>query len=331
MRELFSTDGVHRRDRFELWHEVACRTIINHESSPEDRFDFQAKIAIDHLADICLVRFSNSAMHILHGARHVSRSTSDDLFLCRQIEGTLALEQEAREVLMSAGDIVLLDPLLPYAGKFSERSELLVFKLPRGALEARVGKTRSMVARALERGSAETRLASSFIAMLPTHTGGMGETAKQAIANQTLDLVALSLISAMQKATCKLSSAHTSVSIKVRTAIEARLQNPGLNVRLVADAAGVSVRYGNAVLAQEGTSIARLILERRLDRCRKALTEPCNAHRSVSEIAHGWGFSDMTHFGRSFRKAYGILPSDYRSSVLGERPASPRLNANVAD
>jgi AraC-like DNA-binding protein len=37
-----------------------------------------------------------------------------------------------------------------------------------------------------------------------------------------------------------------------------------------------------------------------------------DAHRSLSEIAYGWGFSDMTHFGRSFRKAYGMLPSEYR-------------------
>ena len=318
MRELFSTDGVHRRDGFELWHEVACRTIINHESRPKDRFRFQAKIAADDLGAIRVVRLINSAMHVFHGVRHVARSTSDDLFLCRQSEGTLALEQEAREVLLAAGDIVLLDPRLPYTGRFSERSELLIFKLPREALEARVGKTQSIVARALERGDAETRLASSFIAMLPTHTSGMGDTARQAIANQTLDLIALSLAAAMQKATYTLSSAHASVSIRIRTAIEARLQDRRLDVRIAADAAGVSVRYGNAVLRQEGTSIARLILERRLDRCRKALVDPRNVRRSVSEIACGWGFCDMTHFGRSFRRAYGTSPSDYRSSIFGE-------------
>jgi AraC family transcriptional regulator, positive regulator of tynA and feaB len=66
------------------------------------------------------------------------------------------------------------------------------------------------------------------------------------------------------------------------------------------------------VLAQEGTSIRRLILERRLARCRTALEDPMQAHRSISEIAYGWGFSDMTHFGRKFRETYGMLPSEYR-------------------
>jgi AraC-like DNA-binding protein len=32
----------------------------------------------------------------------------------------------------------------------------------------------------------------------------------------------------------------------------------------------------------------------------------------VSEIAYGWGFSDMIHFGRSFRTAFGSLPGEYR-------------------
>ena len=41
----------------------------------------------------------------------------------------------------------------------------------------------------------------------------------------------------------------------------------------------------------------------------RALEDPQQALRSLSEIAYGWGFSDMTHFGRSFRKAYGMLPS----------------------
>jgi AraC family transcriptional regulator, positive regulator of tynA and feaB len=34
------------------------------------------------------------------------------------------------------------------------------------------------------------------------------------------------------------------------------------------------------------------------------------------EIAHGWGFADMTHFGRKFRAAYGASPREYRKGAL---------------
>ena len=100
--------------------------------------------------------------------------------------------------------------------------------------------------------------------------------------------------------------------MSVRIAIESRLTDPRLDVRTVAAAAGVSARYANAVLAKEGTSISRLILERRLARCRSAIEDAQQVSRTLTEIAYGWGFSDMTHFGRSFRNANGVLPSEFR-------------------
>ena len=132
------------------------------------------------------------------------------------------------------------------------------------------------------------------------------------VKEQTLDLVAVSLARTMEDHAPRVSSARALALVSVRAAVEARLTDPALDAETVAAAAGISVRYANSVLAQENTSIIRLIQARRLARCRKALEDPLQAHRSVSEIAYGWGFSDMTHFGRRFREAYGLLPSDYR-------------------
>ena len=74
----------------------------------------------------------------------------------------------------------------------------------------------------------------------------------------------------------------------------------------------MSVRHADALLAREGTSIARLIRSWRLARCRRALEDPLQRHRTVGEIAFGWGFSDLTHFGRRFTAAYGMSPGEYR-------------------
>jgi AraC family transcriptional activator of tynA and feaB len=88
----------------------------------------------------------------------------------------------------------------------------------------------------------------------------------------------------------RLSSAKALVLLNVRAVIEARLTDHGLDAQKVADAAGVSVRYANAALADEGMSIMRLIQSRRLARCRYALEDPNQSHRTVSEIAYGWDF-----------------------------------------
>ena len=316
MEMLFSTESVHPRDRFDYWHDVACTTIVDHDSQPECGLRFEAQIETGTLGDLGFVRFTNSAMTVSHTARHASHMTSDDLFLCRQIGGTLVLEQEARDVHLEAGDMTLLDPTLPYSGNFSSGSNLLVVKLPRRALAARVGRSREMLARVMKPGDAEAGLASSFLGMLPAHLGKMSQTAEKIAMDQTLDLIALSLAGMMQSCRPRVSSARSAVSIAVRAAVESRLHDPKLTATMAAAAAGVSVRYANAVLAEENSSLARLIQERRLAHCQRAFDDPLQTHRSVSEIAYAWGFSDMTHFGRCFRKAYGLSPRKYRGRAM---------------
>jgi transcriptional regulator GlxA family with amidase domain len=70
----------------------------------------------------------------------------------------------------------------------------------------------------------------------------------------------------------------------------------------------------------------RLVYARRLARCRAALDEPGQTHRSISDIAFAWGFSDMTHFGRRFTAAYGVLPREIRRGSIAFRnnPVSRR-------
>ncbi len=320
MEKLFSTDAVHPRDRFDYWHDIACRKILDHDSQPECRLKFQATIYMGLLADIGIFRFNNSPMGVSRTPRQVDRATSDELLVCRQISGLLALEQNGREIAIEAGDVTLIDPLIPYRGKFSRGSNLLVLKVPRRALEARVGGMREMVLRPIKPSQADGSLLSSFAAMLPAHVGRMSPVAENLAKEHVLDLLAVSLTTVVGARTPRVSSAHSFVLMNVRAAIEAHLTDPMLDASAVAAAAGISIRYANAVLAREGTSIMRLILARRLARCQEALRDPSQAHRTLSEIAYGWGFSDMTHFSRRFRAAYSVLPSEYRTlahSVVG--------------
>lgn len=267
------------------------------------------------MADVGLVVFENSPMDISHTPGQAAHATNDEIFVCRQLAGSLALEQNGRRVVLKPGDFTLIDPLLPYAGRFFCGSNLLVLKAPRRALEARIGKTREMVARHITACSAEANLTSSFLAMLPSHAGRMRPAVEQIIRDQVLDLVAVSLTNLMGTGRARFSSALSVVLMNVRAAIEMRLSDSSSNAATVAAAARISVRYANAVLAREGTSIMRLIQTRRLEHCRLALEDPLQSHRTLSEIAYGWGFSDMTHFSRRFKTTYGVLPSEYRSRV----------------
>lgn len=318
MNKIFSTDEVHPRDRFDYWHSVVCRTIVAHDSTPNCRQAFHGEVRGGALAQIGLIELCAEGFHFSRGGRHAE---SDDILICRQLVGSMALEQCGREILLNPGCFMLLDPRVPYTGLYSGPASLLVLTVPRQLLESRLGRAPQVMSVSVAPVAGETALTSSLLAMIPEIAEGLARgAAQEMVREQMLDLVALSVGKAMGKENTRVSSARAVVLMKVRSAIEARLADPGLDAQSVALAAGVSLRYANATLACEGMSIGRLIQTRRLLRCRRALEDPSQAHRTVSEIAYGWGFSDMTHFGRKFKAAFGLLPSEYRKSCQ-ERPA----------
>lgn len=311
MRTLFSTAGLHPRHRFDFWHEIACKSIVAHNSKPACRDNFHAEIRSDTIGCLGLVIFENSPMTIQRTARQANMGPRE-LFICRQIAGSVALEQDCRDVLLEPGDITLIDPLRPYAGQFFTGSKTLVLKVPRESLEARIGRTREMAACSVKPLQAEDKFASAYLALLAAHSSSNGSALSHMIESQVLDCVAMSLGKVGAGRTPRMSTARSLVRMKVRAAIEARLADPTLDVAAVAANAGVSRRYAAAVAAEDGTSIMQMILSRRLERCRCALEDPTQARRTISEIAYGWGFADMTHFGRRFKAAFGASPREYR-------------------
>lgn len=311
MKTIFSTVDIRPRERFDSWHEKARQHVIDHDSRPDCRLTFEANLSTASLDDITLVSFESSPMTVSHTSSHIAHATSDDLFICRQLAGELWLEQDGREVSLRAGDMTMLDPRRPYGGRFLAGANLLLVKVPRRRLEARVGCTRNMVARTMRSEQGEIGMVSDFLALLSGHVERLGPAAAT-VAEQVLDLLGVALLEANGRSRSGMPTARLAVLTRVRAHIERRLSDPALDPATVAAAAGISVRYANAVLAQQDTSLARLILTRRLERCRKALGDLTQAHRSISDIAYFWGFSDMTHFGRRFRSAYGLLPSEYR-------------------
>lgn len=312
MKTIFSTKDLHPRDRFEYWHDVACRELVRHNAVPEHPPAFDASMDAGSLGGLEIVQFENSPMSVERNTGHLLSSDSDELFVCCQVSGTVVLSQGGRDALLQPGDMTLLDPQAPYRAKFMRDSKVLVVKPNRRIIEARLGRIGDETARVIRPSTAEASLASSVLRMLPPELGRFSSESEELVREHTLDLVCVALTTSLGKDESRKSASRSMTLMRLRAVVDALLTDPELTACRVVAVAGVSMRYANALLASEGTSIMRLVWERRLARCRQALEDPAQSHRSVSEIAYGWGFSDMTHFGRRYRDRYGLLPSEWR-------------------
>ena len=66
------------------------------------------------------------------------------------------------------------------------------------------------------------------------------------------------------------------------------------------------------VFARHGSTIERAIWTERLAAARRDLLDPRLLDRSITDVAFSWAFNDTAHFSRSFSKAYGVAPSEFR-------------------
>ena len=72
----------------------------------------------------------------------------------------------------------------------------------------------------------------------------------------------------------------------------------------------MSVRQLHLLFEPTGTTFARYVLQRRLERARQFLVlQPA---RPILDIALACGIESSTVFYRGFRQAYGVTPTDYR-------------------
>jgi AraC-like DNA-binding protein len=328
MKEIFSTAGLHARDRFDCWHEVACKEIVGHHSRAIDKSQFEAHLEAASLAGLNLLIFQNASMDVTRSRQDIAKAQCDDLFVCVQLSGTLCLEQQGRQITLQQNDLCLIDPMVPYKGCFRGASRLLVAKVSRRDMEARVGNACVVNALSLQ-GSRLGHVTSVFLQAL-SHSSELPHYQASALKERAIDLVGLSLSAVVGRAGAMVSSGRAIALIKLRSAIEENLTRRQLSPSTAAAAAGMSVRYANVLLEEQGTSLGRLIMSLKLERCRSALENPASANRTITDIALAWGFQDMSHFSRAFRRTYQMSPSQYRRQWQLAEQSDPTLALSKA-
>jgi AraC-like DNA-binding protein len=315
MQRVLTTDNVSPRDRLAYWYDVACKLFVDHDFRVQGPSTFHAtlhhatfgQIEIIHVDGEGIRQSTRSAAHIAHGE-------DDVFFLCLQVSGDGAMTQAGRDAAVGPGEFVLLDAQRPNTVRYTGAYEQIVLKIPHRALKARLPPSSQLTARTVQQTDGLASLVSEYIRLLPSRIAMLQPMEKAHIAEHVLDLIALSLAAEGGKDSPALSSPRAVALLRLRTAVEARLSDPSLDPTTAAAAAGISVRYANALLKEEDSSLERLIVSRRLDRCRRALEDPSQAHRAIGEIAYAWGFSDLSHFTRRFKAAFGSTPRDHRAA-----------------
>ena len=313
MTAVYSTLDIHPRERLSYWLDVATKAFVRHEFHSSTGPSFAGTLRGGSLASLGVATIECDPCEVGRTALDIARDNSDDLLVSVQLAGKMILDQDGRQAVNEQGSFVLLDTGRPYTQVFQTRTRTMVLKIPREALEARLGSVGPLTARTMEAANPIAGLAWGFLSMLPGRLDTLDGPVGVTIAEQALDLVALAFSSETQQSGSTLSSSRATTLLRLKSVIESRLCEPDLKPAAVAAEAGISIRYANTLLSAEGTSLERYILDRRLERCRRALEDRGR------------------RIGRSARS---LSPGASRTCLIsraGSRPSLGSRPVNIAD
>ena len=315
MSVVIDTGAVPPGERFDLWADATPRVFEPLAVRPRGDTPFEGRVARHPLGPLTLYRLRADPSRVTRTRAMIGASDPEWVQVSLLLAGRCVVEQDGRRSVLSAGDFASWASSRPYAVDAHTRHDLLVTYCPEPLLRAsRIGgRTATTISGAQGAGPLLRRYLRTLLADL-----GSAAPPAPGLADGLLELVG-----ALYDGTAAVPRAPDALRTLVRGHIDEHLGDPALAPESSAAAHFISRRNLDRLFEDDERTVAETIRDRRLERCRDDLRDPRLAHRSILEIATGWGFVSPAHFSRTFRAAYGMSPREWRATAAQTKMRPP--------
>jgi len=304
----FTSESYTRDDRPAAWRDVLSAVGLQ-PASGSGVHDGHATASHRNAPGVALTRIAAGAQTITA----LAQSNEDLPIALLPIEDGAALRSASGHRIVPAGSLLLLPRGGNWSVVFQRDMRAIVLSVTSDALHGRIaGKLKRSDPELV----AATGLGAVFCRLLDTSARTL-ETLNDAewsvVAQSLVDLL-LTLAHQQSALSPDSGNSATQAAIlhRICRTIERRLDDAELTPARVAQSEGISERYLQKLFEGVGDNFSHYIRERRLQRAFADLSNPIEAHRSISEIAYRTGFADSAHFSRSFRQRFGTSPREFR-------------------
>jgi len=245
----------------------------------------------------------------------VAATLRPDFYLCfGSASGPMSFAQCGREVIFDAATAVLGVCNEPLDFRAGDRNSWWQVAVPRADLEDRIVGVEDLVARPLDASTAAMRHLRRYLTLL-AEPGGPGDDPDLIAHIETtlVDLMTLAL-GAGRDATeiARMRGQRAARLQEILSDIRAGFTNPRFSPNHIARRLGVTPRHVQSLLQEAGSSFTERVLELRLQRARRMLSDPRCDRMMVGEIAEACGFNEISYFNRCFRRRFGSTPTAAR-------------------
>lgn len=305
----FSTRDLRDSERVAYWREHCKVTDIELQS---DR-SFEAEGMLLRLPGLRVARCRSESPARWNRTAELLKDGDDDFALVISLAGKMQRSQRGQEIEIDAGDGVGTLHAEPFSVRFNGSSQHLVLMMQRSALAPLVPNVEAAATRLVQRDSDALRLLRRYLQTLLEGPDITDARLGALVADHVRDLLALAVGATRDGAA--VAAGRGLRAARLKAIKDDFAANSTLSLSALAASQRVSPRYVQLLFEAEGTTFTAYALEQRLARAHRMLCDLRHAGWTISAIALEAGFGDLSHFNRSFRRRYGVSPSEVRAQT----------------
>lgn len=307
---MLSTDNiVGANDCFELWHQVTCRNYSRTEYRRPPSGPFEGQISARQFGALTVSDVSSTVpecrLEVIRSSAEIRRDPRDHFMLFLVCRGEIGIEQNGRAALVRAGDLVIYDQAQPFTLEFGGDTREIVVTIPRPLMVSRLPGGHRLTARRVAGASKLGMLMAAIVRQLVEFEVPIDEEVANRLCSSALDILATTLEVELCDPVEGDSGNHHRLD-QAKRYVTANLHDAEMTIETIAAAQSMAPRTLHRLFSVEGTTPIRWLWQQRLAASYKALAEGHISH--VTDAALSFGFTDLSHFSRAFKKTYGCPP-----------------------
>lgn len=268
------------------------------------------------VGDINVSRFCAGAHQLRRTPKSIASSSRESVLFVLPTKGCFSYEHMGREGLVRTNDALLMCTFEPYKTQCSDPYENICFEVELPKLEPRIASIHDACGRTITLDAdSQWFFKQTLAAMLDNDSADAGShgTISTQLSSYIISLAVTNIgLQFLRGQDMQSRSYKDGLRQRIAIHIMNNLCDPELSPKTIAAAHGISPSYLHKLFNDSGTSVNRMIIEKRLAISMERLRNPAFNSMTVTEIAYQAGFANSAHFSTRFRKRYGFPPRDAR-------------------
>jgi AraC-like DNA-binding protein len=311
---VFSYAGVARGQQYEAWREEFCRRFcqLDAESGAAERIE--CTVEVTRVGALSFGAAHGTAASFLR-TRPLLSDGCDDLVLVTAMAGDVLTVQRGRTVELKPTQVGLmaLDDVAECG--LSEGGRFTALRIPRAELIGLCREAEDKLSKPLALSPHLRAIVTGYFALCAEKAASLDAISQHMMARHMTELVGLLLRTDADAPPLLAPDGYGAARLQlIQAEVLRRLGDSNLTILSAARQARLTPKQVQRLFGATGVTFSEFVLEQRLLLAHRLLCTADARGQKISAIALNAGFGDLSYFNRSFRRQFGMTPSEWRDA-----------------